>query len=117
MTGVWTYQAGSIRGTWNPRVSSPRFLATIQDDGNVTRCYSTGRPRLQRRRRTGIWQLLPKTRTEHSIQTCLVSCLLLPVPQFQGRPCTDIRHIGLYARRPVGRATYRNSLSPAIYLE
>ncbi|GFY03116.1 uncharacterized protein TNCV_981211 [Trichonephila clavipes] len=37
-----------------------RFWQRLQDDGNVSRCYSTGRPELQRRMRTGIWQLLSK---------------------------------------------------------
>ncbi|GBO03590.1 hypothetical protein AVEN_160391-1, partial [Araneus ventricosus] len=38
-------------------------LATIQDDGNVSRCYSTVAPELQAAR-TGIWQLLPKKQTD-----------------------------------------------------
>ncbi|GFW81396.1 uncharacterized protein TNCV_377441 [Trichonephila clavipes] len=33
-----------------------RLWQRFQDDGNVSRCYSTGRPELQRRMRTGIWQ-------------------------------------------------------------
>ncbi|GBM64697.1 hypothetical protein AVEN_175194-1 [Araneus ventricosus] len=61
----------------------------FQDDGNVSRCYSTGRSELQHRMRTGIWQLLPKLTDGAQHQTCLVSSLLLPVRQFQGRPCTD----------------------------
>ncbi|GFW55207.1 HTH_Tnp_Tc3_2 domain-containing protein [Trichonephila clavipes] len=32
-------------------------------------------------------------------QTCLVSSLQLPVRQFEGRPCTVLGHIGLYAPR------------------
>ncbi|GFS49022.1 uncharacterized protein TNCV_3382911 [Trichonephila clavipes] len=42
-----------------------RLWQRFQDDGNVSRCYSTGLPKLQRRMSTGIWQLLPKE-TEHS---------------------------------------------------
>ncbi|GFV81519.1 uncharacterized protein TNCV_52431 [Trichonephila clavipes] len=43
--------------------SISRFRQRFQDDGNVSRCYSTGRPLvIQRRIRTGIWQLLPKNR-------------------------------------------------------
>ncbi|GBL84644.1 hypothetical protein AVEN_191104-1 [Araneus ventricosus] len=77
-----------------------RLWQRFQDDGNVSRCYSTGRPELQRNE-DRIWQLLPKeTETQH--QTCLVSSLQLPVRQFQGRPCTRrLGHIGLYAGRPV----------------
>ncbi|GBN15941.1 hypothetical protein AVEN_218381-1 [Araneus ventricosus] len=66
-----------------------RLWQRFQDDGNVSRCYNTGRPELQRRMRTGIWQLLPKETDGAQHQTCLVSSLQLPVRQFQGRPCTD----------------------------
>ncbi|GFU43683.1 cubilin [Trichonephila clavipes] len=45
-----------------------RLWQRFQDDGNVSRCYSTGRPELQHQMRTGIWQLLPKKQTEHSIR-------------------------------------------------
>ncbi|GFU38349.1 uncharacterized protein TNCV_2433371 [Trichonephila clavipes] len=31
-----------------------RLWQRFQDDGNVSRCYSTGRPELQRRMRTGM---------------------------------------------------------------
>ncbi|GFT90796.1 uncharacterized protein TNCV_319561 [Trichonephila clavipes] len=54
----------------------------FQDDGNVSRCYSTGSPR-------GIWQLLSRETNEAQNRTCLVSSLQPPVRQFQGRPCTD----------------------------
>ncbi|GFV97796.1 uncharacterized protein TNCV_3076301 [Trichonephila clavipes] len=63
----------------------------LQDDGNVSRCYSTGRPRVtmpNEDRYIYIWQLLPKETDGAQHQTCLVSSLQLPV-QFQGRPCTD----------------------------
>ncbi|GBM04107.1 hypothetical protein AVEN_247973-1 [Araneus ventricosus] len=66
-----------------------RLWQRFQDDGNVSRCYSTGRPELERRMRRGIWQLLPKETDGAQHQTCLVSSLQLPVRQFQGRPCTD----------------------------
>ncbi|KFM64240.1 hypothetical protein X975_26231, partial [Stegodyphus mimosarum] len=66
-----------------------RLWQRFQDDGNVSRRYSTGRPELQRRMRTGIWQLLPKETAGAQPQTCLVSSLQPLVRQFQGRPCTD----------------------------
>ncbi|GFW18575.1 uncharacterized protein TNCV_1222361 [Trichonephila clavipes] len=66
-----------------------RLWQRFQDDGNVSRCYSTGRPELQRRMRTGIWQLLPKETDGAQHQTCLVSSFQLPVRQFQGKPCAD----------------------------
>ncbi|GFW43074.1 uncharacterized protein TNCV_1474691 [Trichonephila clavipes] len=66
-----------------------RLWQRFQDDGNVSRCYSTGRPKLQRRMKTGIWQILPKETYGAQRQTCLVISLQLLVRQFQGRPCTD----------------------------
>ncbi|GFX97163.1 uncharacterized protein TNCV_556531 [Trichonephila clavipes] len=66
-----------------------RLWIRFQDHGNVSRCYSTGRPQLQRRMRTGIWQLLPKETDGTKHQTCLISSLQLPVRQYQDRPCTD----------------------------
>ncbi|GFS49344.1 uncharacterized protein TNCV_2411191 [Trichonephila clavipes] len=59
-----------------------RLWQRFQDDGNVSKCYSTGRPELQRRIRTSIWQLLPKETDGEQHQTCLVSSLQLPVRQF-----------------------------------
>ncbi|GFW08165.1 uncharacterized protein TNCV_2979321 [Trichonephila clavipes] len=53
----------------SPRVSSPGFGNDSKDDGNVSRCYSTGRPELQRRMRTGIFRsYCQKKQTEHSIR-------------------------------------------------
>ncbi|GFU99940.1 uncharacterized protein TNCV_3744981 [Trichonephila clavipes] len=69
-----------------------RLLQRFQNDGNVSRCYSTGRPRVtnpNEDRYIYIWQLLPKETDGAQSQTCLVSSLQLPVRQFQGRPCTD----------------------------
>ncbi|GFV44719.1 uncharacterized protein TNCV_3631 [Trichonephila clavipes] len=66
------------------------FWKRFQDDGNVSRCYSTGRPRVTTPNEDRyIWQLLPKETDGAQHQTCLVSSLQLLVPQFQGRPCTD----------------------------
>ncbi|GFU66541.1 uncharacterized protein TNCV_4356971 [Trichonephila clavipes] len=82
-----------------------RLWQRVQDDGNVSRCYSTGRPRVSTRKRTGIyiWQLLPKETDGAQRQTCLVSSLQLPVRQFQGRQTVyrHLGHIGLYARRQI----------------
>ncbi|GFX40121.1 uncharacterized protein TNCV_4317571 [Trichonephila clavipes] len=62
----------------------------FQDDGNVSRCYSTGLLRVTTPNEDRyIWQLLPKETDGAQHQICLVSSLQLPVRQFQGRPCTD----------------------------
>ncbi|GFV64830.1 uncharacterized protein TNCV_809271 [Trichonephila clavipes] len=67
-----------------------RLWQQFQDDGNVSTCYSTGRPRVTTPNEDRyIWQLLPKETDGAQHQTCLVSSLQLPVRQFQGKPCTD----------------------------
>ncbi|GFX80240.1 uncharacterized protein TNCV_2642561 [Trichonephila clavipes] len=67
-----------------------RVWQRLQDDGNVNRCCSTGRPRVTTPNEDRyIWQLLPKETDGAQHQTCLVSSLQLPVQQFQGRPCTN----------------------------
>ncbi|GFU13716.1 uncharacterized protein TNCV_939421 [Trichonephila clavipes] len=69
-----------------------RLRQRFQDDVNVSRCYSTGRPRVTTLNEDWyiyIWQLLPKETDGAQHQTCLVNSLQLPVRQFQGRPCTD----------------------------
>ncbi|GBN95524.1 hypothetical protein AVEN_124848-1 [Araneus ventricosus] len=66
-----------------------RLWQRFQDDGNVSRCYSTGRSRVTTPNEDRYWQLLPKETDGAQHQTCLVSSLQLPVRQFQGRPCTD----------------------------
>ncbi|GFT37141.1 uncharacterized protein TNCV_1126201 [Trichonephila clavipes] len=46
-----------------------RLWQRFQDDGNVSRCYSTGRPELQHRMRTGIFgSYCQKKQTEHSVR-------------------------------------------------
>ncbi|GFY23759.1 uncharacterized protein TNCV_1630411 [Trichonephila clavipes] len=67
-----------------------RLWQRFQDDGNVSRCYSTGRPRVKTPNEDRyIWQLLPKETDGAQHQICLVSSLQPPVRQLQGRPCTD----------------------------
>ncbi|GFT28943.1 uncharacterized protein TNCV_3586131 [Trichonephila clavipes] len=73
----------------SPSVIS-RLWQRFQDDGNVSRCYSTGRPRVTTPNEDRyIWQLLPKETDRAQHQTCLVSSLQLPVRQFQ--ECNDDR--------------------------
>ncbi|GFT50195.1 uncharacterized protein TNCV_3622501 [Trichonephila clavipes] len=52
----------------------------FQDDGYVSRCYSTGRLQVTTPNEDRyIWQLLPKETDGAQHQTCLVSSLQLPV--------------------------------------
>ncbi|GFY06773.1 cubilin [Trichonephila clavipes] len=56
-----------------------RLWQRFQDDGNVSRCYRTGRPRVTTLNEDRyIWQLLPKETDRAQHQTCLVSSLQLP---------------------------------------
>ncbi|GFU55996.1 uncharacterized protein TNCV_1557501 [Trichonephila clavipes] len=69
-----------------------RLWQRFQDYDNVSRCYSTGSPRVtmsNEDRYIYIWQLLSEETDELQNQTLLASSLQLPVRQFQGRPCTD----------------------------
>ncbi|GFT96428.1 cubilin [Trichonephila clavipes] len=50
-----------------------RLCQRFQDDGNVSRCYSTGRPRVTTPNETGNWQLLPKETDAAQHQTCNVN--------------------------------------------
>ncbi|GFV88447.1 uncharacterized protein TNCV_1242601 [Trichonephila clavipes] len=53
-----------------------RLWQRFQDDGNVSRCYSTGRPRVTTPNGDRyIWQLLPKETDGAQHQTYLVSSL------------------------------------------
>ncbi|GFV52710.1 uncharacterized protein TNCV_2873811 [Trichonephila clavipes] len=68
-----------------------RPLQRFQDDGNVSRCYSTGGPRVTTPKEDRyIWQLLPKETDGAQYPTCLVRSLQLPVRQFQGLVCSLI---------------------------
>ncbi|GFW09187.1 uncharacterized protein TNCV_2101411 [Trichonephila clavipes] len=81
----WKY----LRNLESPSVIS-RLSQRFKDDDNVSRCYSTGHPRVTTPNEDRyIWQLLPKETDGAQHQTCLVSSLQLPVRQFQGIPCTD----------------------------
>ncbi|GFW94857.1 uncharacterized protein TNCV_3397371 [Trichonephila clavipes] len=62
----------------------------FQDDGNVSRCYSTGRPRVTTPNEDQYLAVTAK-RNRRSTASNLSRqlSLELPVRQFQGRPCTD----------------------------
>ncbi|GFY25070.1 uncharacterized protein TNCV_2692611 [Trichonephila clavipes] len=57
-----------------------RLWQRFQEEGNVSRCYITGRPRVTTPNEDQyMWQLLPKETDGAQHQTCLVSSLQLPV--------------------------------------
>ncbi|GFX81180.1 uncharacterized protein TNCV_1911721 [Trichonephila clavipes] len=65
-----------------------RLWQRFQDDGNVSRCYSTGRPRVKTPNEDR-YSAVTKETDGAQHHTCLVSSLQLPVRQFQGRPCKE----------------------------
>ncbi|GFT97332.1 uncharacterized protein TNCV_2899201 [Trichonephila clavipes] len=66
-----------------------RLWKRFQDDGNVSRCYITGRPRVTTPNEDRYLAVTAKKTDGAQHQTCLVSSLQLQVRQFQGRLCTD----------------------------
>ncbi|GFW14681.1 uncharacterized protein TNCV_1561441 [Trichonephila clavipes] len=57
-----------------------RLWQRFQDDGNMSRCYITDRPRVTTLNEDRyIWQLLPKETDGAHHQTCLVTSLQQPV--------------------------------------
>ncbi|GFX83098.1 HTH_Tnp_Tc3_2 domain-containing protein [Trichonephila clavipes] len=83
---MWTHPAGSIRLTWNRQSVISRLWQRFQDDGNVSRCYSTGRPRVTTPNDNQYFAVTAKTKRR---STASDLSRQLPVRQFQGRPCTD----------------------------
>ncbi|GBN70089.1 hypothetical protein AVEN_213799-1 [Araneus ventricosus] len=63
-----------------------RLWQRFQDDGNVSRCYSTGRPRVTTPNED---RYLAVTAKRNRRSTASDLSLQLPVRQFQRRPCTD----------------------------
>ncbi|GFS59890.1 transposable element Tcb1 transposase [Trichonephila clavipes] len=103
MTGMWTYPAGSILGTWNRQSVNSRLCQRFPGDGNMSRCYSTGRPELQRRMRTGIYLAVTAKRNRRSTESDLSRQLSSATGTTVSRQTVYRRlgHIGLYARMPV----------------
>ncbi|GFU54594.1 transposable element Tcb1 transposase [Trichonephila clavipes] len=79
-----------------------RLWQRFQDDGNVSRCYSTGHPELQRRMRTGIYLAVTAKRNRRSTASDLSRQLSSATGTTVSRQTMYRRlgHIGLYARRP-----------------
>ncbi|GFX71608.1 transposable element Tcb1 transposase [Trichonephila clavipes] len=80
-----------------------RLWKRFQDDGNVSRCYSTGHPELQRQMRTGIYLAVTAKRNRRSTASDLSRQLFSATGTTVSRQTVYRRlgHIYLYARRPV----------------
>ncbi|GFU58227.1 transposable element Tcb1 transposase [Trichonephila clavipes] len=95
-----------------------RLWQRFQDDGNGSRCYSTGRLRVTTPNEDRYLAVTAK-RNRRSTASDLSRQLSSATSTTISRQTVYRRlgHIGLYARRPVRCSTFRNSLSPAISLE
>ncbi|GFU17757.1 HTH_Tnp_Tc3_2 domain-containing protein [Trichonephila clavipes] len=79
-----------------------RLWQRFQDDGNVSRCYSTGHPRVATPNEDWYLAVTAEEIDGAQHQTCLVSSLQLPVTTVSRQTVyRRLGHIGLYARRPV----------------
>ncbi|GFW34248.1 HTH_Tnp_Tc3_2 domain-containing protein [Trichonephila clavipes] len=92
----WKY----ARNLKSPRVSTPGFSQRFQDDGNVSRCYSTGHPRTPNEYR---YLAVNVKRNRRSTASDLSRQLSSAIGTTVSRQIVYRRlgHIGLYARRPV----------------
>ncbi|GFT19514.1 HTH_Tnp_Tc3_2 domain-containing protein [Trichonephila clavipes] len=102
-TGMWTYPAGSIRETWNHTQSvTSRLWQRFEDDGNGSRCYSTGRPRVTMPNEDRYLTVTAK-RNRRSTASVLSRQLSSATGTTVSRHTVYRRlgHIGLYVRRPI----------------
>ncbi|GFU18367.1 HTH_Tnp_Tc3_2 domain-containing protein [Trichonephila clavipes] len=93
--------AGSIRETWNRPECHLQLRQRFQDDGNVSRCYSTGRPRVTTPNEDRYLAVTAK-RNRRSTASDLSRQLSSATGTTVSRQTVYRRlgHIGLYARRP-----------------
>ncbi|GFW59659.1 transposable element Tcb1 transposase [Trichonephila clavipes] len=80
-----------------------RFWQRFQDDGNVSRCYSTGRPLVTTRMRIGIYLAVTVKRNTRSTASDLSRQLSSATGTTVSRQTVyrRLEYIGLYARKPV----------------
>ncbi|GFT67077.1 HTH_Tnp_Tc3_2 domain-containing protein [Trichonephila clavipes] len=96
---MWTYPDGSIPGIWNPKSVISRLWQRFQDDGNVSRCYTKGRPRVTTPNEDRY--LAATARNRRNIASDLSRQLSSDTGTTVSRRTVYRRlgHIGLYARR------------------
>ncbi|GFU93082.1 HTH_Tnp_Tc3_2 domain-containing protein [Trichonephila clavipes] len=99
---MWTYSTGSIRGIWNRPECHLQLWQRFQDDGNVSRCYSTGRPRVTKPYDDRYLAVNAK-RNRWSTASDLSRQLSFATGTTVSRQTMyrHLGHIGLYARRPL----------------
>ncbi|GFS51753.1 uncharacterized protein TNCV_614111 [Trichonephila clavipes] len=101
-----------------------RLWQRFQDDGNVSRCYSTGRPRVttpNEDRYIYIYvcgSYYQKKQTEHSIRRVKSALFSYRYDSFKADRVQTLReHWSICSQACLMCSTYCNSLSPAINLE
>ncbi|GFV56569.1 HTH_Tnp_Tc3_2 domain-containing protein [Trichonephila clavipes] len=94
---MWTYPAGSIEELGIAQSVYSRLWQRFHDDGNVNRCYSTGRPELQCRMRPVFGSYCQKNRrsTASDLSRQLSSATGTTV--LRQTVYRRLGHIGLYA--------------------
>ncbi|GFU93089.1 HTH_Tnp_Tc3_2 domain-containing protein [Trichonephila clavipes] len=99
---MWTYPTGSIRGIWNRPECHLQLWQLFQDDGNLSRCYSTGRPQITTPNEDPYLAVNAK-RNRRSTASDLSRQFSFATGTTVSRQTMYRRfgHIGLYARRPV----------------
>ncbi|GFV45302.1 uncharacterized protein TNCV_2037551 [Trichonephila clavipes] len=95
-----------------------RLWQRFQDDGNVSRRYSTGHSELQLRKRTDFGSYCQKKQTEHSIRPVSSVLFSYRYDSFKADCVQTLRaHWSMCSYACQMCSTYRNSLSPAMNLE
>ncbi|GFT63560.1 uncharacterized protein TNCV_870271 [Trichonephila clavipes] len=97
-----------------------RLRQRFQDDGNVSRCYSTGRPRVTtpNEGRYIFGSYCQKKQTEHSIRLVSSALFSYRYDSFKADRVQTLRaHWSIGSQACHMCSTYRNSLSPAMNLE
>ncbi|GFT91090.1 uncharacterized protein TNCV_2008931 [Trichonephila clavipes] len=67
-----------------------RLWQRFQEDGNVSRCYSTGRTRVTTPNEDRYLAVTAKRIRRSTVSDRPRQLSSLPLRQFQGRPCTDV---------------------------
>ncbi|GFY19865.1 transposable element Tcb1 transposase [Trichonephila clavipes] len=73
----------------------------FQDDGNVSRCYSTGLPRVTTSNEDRYLAVTAKEKTELSVRPVSSALFSYRYDSFKADRVQTLGHIGLYARMPV----------------
>ncbi|GFV23367.1 uncharacterized protein TNCV_4780801 [Trichonephila clavipes] len=95
-----------------------RLWQQFQDDGNVSRCYSTGRLRVTTPNEERYLAVTPKKQTQHSIRPVSLAFFSFRYDSFKADRVQTLRtNWSICSWECQMCSTYRNSLSPAINRE